>query len=84
MEEEWLLSYALTSHQGAIQVFCFYFWKSHYQFGLMSVAPPTGTGKIWLDELKCTGRETIIFSCPHAGLGVNNCGHNEDAGVQCA
>ncbi|XP_053184075.1 macrophage receptor MARCO isoform X2 [Scomber japonicus] len=42
-----------------------------------------GTGTIWLDELRCTGTETSIFSCPHAGLGVNNCNHNEDIGVQC-
>lgn len=44
---------------------------------------PTGTGKIWLDELRCLGSETDIFSCRHAGLGTNNCGHTEDAGVQC-
>lgn len=44
---------------------------------------PAGTGKIWLDDLRCLGSETDIFNCRHAGLGANNCGHNEDAGVQC-
>nr|QCL09082.1 macrophage receptor [Lutjanus peru] len=47
------------------------------------IASP-GAGKIWLDELRCTGRETDIFDCSHAGLGKHNCDHTEDAGVQCA
>ncbi|XP_034741085.1 macrophage receptor MARCO isoform X1 [Etheostoma cragini] len=42
-----------------------------------------GSGRIWLDELKCVGTESDIFSCLHSGIGVNNCNHNEDAGVQC-
>uniref|UniRef100_A0A8C1GDU2 SRCR domain-containing protein n=1 Tax=Cyprinus carpio TaxID=7962 RepID=A0A8C1GDU2_CYPCA len=43
-----------------------------------------GTGRIWLDELRCTGNEKSIFDCPHAGMGVNNCSHNEDVGISCA
>ncbi|XP_064185536.1 macrophage receptor MARCO-like [Anguilla rostrata] len=42
-----------------------------------------GTGRIWLDELGCTGRESSIFLCPHSGSGVHNCNHQEDAGVTC-
>ncbi|XP_029937316.1 macrophage receptor MARCO isoform X1 [Myripristis murdjan] len=42
-----------------------------------------GTGNIWLDDLGCTGNERSIFDCPHNGVGVNNCNHGEDAGVQC-
>ncbi|KAG9349015.1 hypothetical protein JZ751_029333 [Albula glossodonta] len=42
-----------------------------------------GSGRIWLDDLRCTGSETNIFQCPHNGIGVNNCSHNEDAGVSC-
>ncbi|KAG5851751.1 hypothetical protein ANANG_G00055080 [Anguilla anguilla] len=44
---------------------------------------PAGTGRIWLDELGCTGRESSIFLCPHSGNGVHNCNHQEDAGVTC-
>uniref|UniRef100_A0A665VYZ2 SRCR domain-containing protein n=1 Tax=Echeneis naucrates TaxID=173247 RepID=A0A665VYZ2_ECHNA len=42
-----------------------------------------GSGKIWLDDLRCTGSESNIFSCPNGGIGQHNCQHSEDAGVQC-
>lgn len=46
------------------------------------VAQP-GSGKIWLDDVKCTGAESSIFNCPKRPWGLHNCNHNEDAGLQC-
>eukprot|EP00057_Strongylocentrotus_purpuratus_P024417 XP_011678891.1 PREDICTED: deleted in malignant brain tumors 1 protein-like [Strongylocentrotus purpuratus] len=43
-----------------------------------------GTGSILVDNLACTGSETDILLCPHAGLLVHNCGHGEDAGITCS
>ncbi|XP_075613263.1 macrophage receptor MARCO isoform X2 [Balearica regulorum gibbericeps] len=43
-----------------------------------------GTGQIWLDDVNCSGNEYSIFDCPKPKWGVNNCSHNEDAGVECA
>uniref|UniRef100_A0A3Q4HF37 SRCR domain-containing protein n=1 Tax=Neolamprologus brichardi TaxID=32507 RepID=A0A3Q4HF37_NEOBR len=43
----------------------------------------TWSGKIWLDELRCTGAEENIFDCPQGQIGVNDCNHNEDAGLHC-
>ena len=42
-----------------------------------------GSGKIWLDDLRCKGHESSIFECKHAGIGVENCGHREDIAVIC-
>ena len=43
-----------------------------------------GSGPIFLDDVQCVGSETCLFNCAHDGIGVNNCDHNEDAGVVCS
>nr|XP_054753799.1 deleted in malignant brain tumors 1 protein-like [Lytechinus pictus] len=42
-----------------------------------------GRGSIILDEVQCDGTETYIFDCSSNGVKNHNCGHNEDAGVEC-
>ena len=42
-----------------------------------------GEGKIWMDDLKCTGVESSLKECRHRGWGMHNCDHSEDAGVMC-
>lgn len=42
-----------------------------------------GTGKIWLDDMHCTGKETELADCPNTGWGAGNCGHQEDIGIDC-
>ncbi len=36
-----------------------------------------------LDDVNCTGQELRLFDCAHAGLEIENCGHEKDAGVVC-
>ena len=43
-----------------------------------------GTGKIWLDDLQCTGREMSLYGCPSVAMGEHNCGHSEDVSVNCS
>ena len=43
-----------------------------------------GSGPIWLDNLMCDGSEPDLFNCTHPGVGIENCDHSDDAGVECA
>ncbi|XP_028416711.1 deleted in malignant brain tumors 1 protein-like, partial [Dendronephthya gigantea] len=45
---------------------------------------PSGSGQIWLADVRCTGKEENISGCSHSELGINNCGHSKDAGVECS
>ena len=44
----------------------------------------SGTGRIWLDNLKCNGDEEALVFCPHNGFAVHNCFHGEDVAVNCS
>ena len=43
-----------------------------------------GQGQIWMDDVKCSGKEKNIFSCVQLILeSKNNCFHSEDSGIKC-
>ncbi|NXC72599.1 MARCO protein, partial [Anhinga anhinga] len=54
-----------------------------YNRAVSAFTASSGTGPIWLDDVNCNGREHSIFDCEKPDWGVNNCSHNEDAGVEC-
>ncbi|XP_010135889.1 PREDICTED: scavenger receptor cysteine-rich domain-containing group B protein-like, partial [Buceros rhinoceros silvestris] len=42
-----------------------------------------GEGPIWLDDVRCTGEETNLFSCQARPWGDNTCFHGQDVSVVC-
>ncbi|KFP92407.1 Deleted in malignant brain tumors 1 protein, partial [Apaloderma vittatum] len=42
-----------------------------------------GFGRIWLDDVKCSGRESALSECAARPWGVHDCNHEEDAGIVC-
>ncbi|XP_031574142.1 scavenger receptor cysteine-rich type 1 protein M130-like [Actinia tenebrosa] len=81
-------------HQGQWGTVCRYNWNmpdakvACRQLGFTKTVGPSrygrGTGKIWLDEMQCTGTEVSLGSCSHDGWGnvYSYCnGHTRDAGV---
>ena len=81
-------------YQGVWGTVCDDFWESEdatvvcrdlgYHSALSASAKfGGGSGDIYLDEVGCYGNESNPADCSHAGWGVNNCHHSEDAGVIC-
>ena len=57
-----------------------------YKYGVRALQGsqvPDGSGQIWIDDVACTGSEQNLSSCSHNGWKTHNCGHHEDAGVEC-
>ncbi|OPJ90412.1 zinc finger protein 501-like [Patagioenas fasciata monilis] len=43
-----------------------------------------GSGRIWLENVNCTGTEAALDQCQARPWGSNGCDHRQDAGVVCS
>ncbi|MBV98555.1 CD5 antigen-like, partial [Eschrichtius robustus] len=50
--------------------------KARRNFGL-------GAGRIWLDDVHCSGKEQSLEHCRHRFWGYHNCNHKEDVAMTC-
>jgi len=49
----------------------------------ITLQPEPGRGLILLDDVNCFGNESSLLNCRHNGIGISNCNHVKDAGVNC-
>lgn len=50
---------------------------------LRSAAYGEGSGPIWMDDVRCQGREAFLSHCRSNDWENHNCNHREDASVKC-
>uniref|UniRef100_A0A8C5R8K3 SRCR domain-containing protein n=1 Tax=Leptobrachium leishanense TaxID=445787 RepID=A0A8C5R8K3_9ANUR len=84
-----------VKHQGEWGTVCNDYWNVINNAAVVcrqlgcsdSLAIPTssfgrGSGRIWMDDVRCTGTESALRDCPRHPWGLHNCDHSEDVGVQ--
>ena len=43
----------------------------------------SATGRIWLDNVRCSGSEVTLTSCQRRFFGSHDCSHSEDVAIDC-
>ncbi|XP_075399999.1 neurotrypsin isoform X2 [Tenrec ecaudatus] len=56
-----------------------------FKYGKQASASPfeDSTGPIWLDDVRCSGKETGVLQCSRRQWGAHDCSHREDVGLAC-
>lgn len=59
-------------------------WRHSIQGTEFWLISPGSSGRIWFDNVHCTGKESTLAQCESNGIGVSDCKHSEDVGVVCS
>ena len=70
-------------NEAAAEVVCYSLGFGYVGWNARSIRYGSGTGQIWLDDVRCDGMERHISECSHGGWGVHDCGHDKDVAVAC-
>ena len=62
---------------------CFALYRIYGGVAKRGAAFGQGSGPVWMDNVQCMGDEESLVKCPNSGLGMHDCDHSKDAGVQC-
>ncbi|KAJ8312361.1 hypothetical protein KUTeg_009734, partial [Tegillarca granosa] len=72
-----------SMYMGRVEVYHNDQWGTVIGTSFSSAHFGSGTGQIWLDDVRCAGSEISLNDCSHRNWGIENCDHAEDAGVMC-
>jgi len=78
MDRRWITVYCIYGNHSLF--FC-YVYRDGGQF--IGNRYGAGSGRIWLDDVRCDGTETDIRNCRHSDWGVHKCTHSDDVSVSC-
>ena len=67
----------------AARVVCYSLGFGYVGYKKNAINYGLGTGRIWLDNVWCEGKERHISECSRIEWGVHNCGHDKDIAVVC-
>jgi deleted-in-malignant-brain-tumors protein 1 len=66
------------------QVACASLGFTQFQGSYIGQTHGEGAGRIWLDNVNCTGNEIMLDDCQHSPWGSSVCNHTNDVSISCA
>ena len=52
-------------------------------YSISTVFNRPGSGRVWMDKVRCSGSDLRLHVCSFPDCGNRNCGHSNDVGEIC-
>ena len=78
-----IINVVMNLYVSATQIVLFILKCSSKAYALHTEVFGQGKGRIWMDNVGCSGQETNITQCSHPGWGNTVCTHSSDAAAVC-